>query len=200
MRRRLWCHINTIDVRSAEDLGIGISNFDPSADTAFPLNINDSDITPDMVSLPAAQIKWTEMTLSLIKIETAYVSQRAIQSVGSPWTTMPDHSLRTKQLKELASHLEYTYIKHCDENIPLQRATIMSTRALISKLEFLLQHQPVSMPPECLVPKIARIFEFPWKLSCLQGGGFVVVGVDVSVHVSCHTIFTHYWAMLSPFF
>jgi hypothetical protein len=122
-------------------LGISLTNFDPSSDTAFPLNVNDSELSPDMESLPVAEARWTEMTLSLIKIETAYIGQRVIQIIGSSSDTMPSQSLRSKVLQDRVSHLENAYMRHCDENIPVQRATLIATRAFIAKMEFLFQHQ-----------------------------------------------------------
>ncbi|KAH8822092.1 fungal-specific transcription factor domain-containing protein [Xylogone sp. PMI_703] len=141
MRRRLWYRIYYWDVRAAEDLGISLIEIDTSSDAAFPLNVNDSQISPDMKSLPASETGWTDMTLALIKIETACMVQRVIQGAASSLIPMPSHYSRADILREHISRLENAYMAHCDENIPIQRATLASGKLVIEKLKFLLRHQ-----------------------------------------------------------
>jgi hypothetical protein len=47
-----------------------------------------------------------------------------------------DMALRQDNIQELLRHLEDVYVKCCDETIPIQRATAMTARLLITKLYF----------------------------------------------------------------
>jgi hypothetical protein len=133
--------MQTNDARTAEDLGISLPISDPSSDTALPLNVNDAELSPGMDAMPVASAKWTDMTLCLIQIEMAYVSQQAVRSTGSSLVTLPNHESRSRLLQDQIHHLQDKYMGHCDENNPVQRAVILTTSLLIAKLEFLLQHQ-----------------------------------------------------------
>jgi len=138
MRRRLWGIIHSTDIRAAEDLGISLANSEPSADTALPSNLNDSDISPSMASLPPAKEGFTGMTYTLVRIETAYASQRAIQHIGSVSATAPSKDMRIQILKEHNDRLT-DLGRDCNENIPEQRAALNSMQLLIAKNQFLLE-------------------------------------------------------------
>ena len=142
MRRRLWWHMNSKDVRAAEDHGITISNFDPSSDISYPLNVDDSELYPTMKELPVVEPKWSETTFSLISIETNHALQRLYQ-MASPFNTLPSESTRKEVVDHLREHIE-NYLKHCNPDIPIQRATILFARLLIRKLDFVSRQQWLS--------------------------------------------------------
>ena len=48
MRRRLWWHICTLDVRTAQDHGSEPSILESAFNTELPSNINDASVHPDM--------------------------------------------------------------------------------------------------------------------------------------------------------
>ncbi len=70
LRRRLWWHICFLDLRSSEYHGVRAHRARGFFDTKFPLNINDSDITPDMTRAPPERDGVTETTFTLIRCET----------------------------------------------------------------------------------------------------------------------------------
>jgi len=128
-------------MRSAEDLGISAISLGGFSDTALPLNINDSSLSPNMSSLPAAALGWTEMTGTLSILETANTAPRILRNLMHSNTVIPDMSSRKQLFEEFREKLEHDYLRHCDENIPQQRVATMGTRVLLSKIEFLLQQQ-----------------------------------------------------------
>ncbi|KAL3422001.1 fungal specific transcription factor [Phlyctema vagabunda] len=148
MRRRLWHQIDTADVRASEDLGISLSSTDLSIDTALPLNLDDIDLSVDMESLPVAKKKWTGMTLSRLQLEAAYVGQQVVQNIGHSSATMSSQTSRDEILKAHLVHVENSYLKYCNENIPVQRLTATMVRGYLIKLDFLMRHQNPSIEIE----------------------------------------------------
>ncbi|KAK5989579.1 C6 transcription factor asaR [Cladobotryum mycophilum] len=73
MRRRLWWHIYILDVRIAEDHGSDPHIMDSVHDTELPLNVGDTDLNPDLSSLPQSQAGKTEMLFSLVRFR--YIEQ-----------------------------------------------------------------------------------------------------------------------------
>lgn len=69
MRRRLWWYIYLLDVQSSELHAIDPLITEQRYDTKMPLNINDSDISPESTQTPGSRIGFTEMTFCLVRIE-----------------------------------------------------------------------------------------------------------------------------------
>ncbi|KAJ5717965.1 hypothetical protein N7488_003611 [Penicillium malachiteum] len=69
MCRRLWWHIYLLDSQSSELHSIGTQIIEGEFDTEKPLNIDDSDISPDSTEIPHSRVGFTEMTFCLLRIE-----------------------------------------------------------------------------------------------------------------------------------
>ena len=67
IRRRLWWHIRMLDVACAEDCGFSPTHV-YGTDTQLPLNIYDTDISPDSDHAPMERTAFTEMTWTLIRV------------------------------------------------------------------------------------------------------------------------------------
>ncbi|GAB7365685.1 hypothetical protein MBLNU230_g7025t1 [Neophaeotheca triangularis] len=82
MRRRLWCSIGILDVQSAFDRGTKLL-LAHDVDPAFPLNINDDEISPFSPDLPVSQptLRCTDMILSCTT-HRAMVCQRRLLRAG----------------------------------------------------------------------------------------------------------------------
>lgn len=61
MRKRLWSQIGLLELRMAELSGCGTSSLSPVSDALLPMNINDSDLDPDMTLAPKEKEGATEM-------------------------------------------------------------------------------------------------------------------------------------------
>ena len=141
IRRRLWNYLCTIDSRAVEDHGIALSTFDSNSDTRLPVNVDDSELVPDIQELPAVKAKWTDMTFSLTMIEISRVLSQVhrtpdASSPGSVSSGSPSDQL----LIDLTTRLEATYLKYCDSNIPIQNATLLCVNLMVAKLKFLVSH------------------------------------------------------------
>ncbi|KFY79619.1 hypothetical protein V499_01405 [Pseudogymnoascus sp. VKM F-103] len=139
MRRRLWWFLWSIEAREAEDHGISVSDYmiDLSG-TRFPSNLDDGDLYPGMTELPASKPTWTAMTFSLATWETSLLIYRTMSSSSSG----SSHMLSREQLlRDHLTHLEDAYLKHCNPDIPVQRAAILMGRLLSAKASFITQQQ-----------------------------------------------------------
>jgi hypothetical protein len=110
----------------AEDHGL-VGGFEAVSDTNMPLNVNDNDLSPQMQIPPFPKEKWTEMTMFLITVETnkifARIHRRFAQSQHGKDHDMHDQFWRL--VAEFDTFVNKRYLIHCDQNIPIQKATII---------------------------------------------------------------------------
>ncbi|EFX01037.1 c6 zinc finger domain containing protein [Grosmannia clavigera kw1407] len=116
MRRRLFWAICIIDMRSAEDLGTDLSILEHGFDTQLPLNINDSDISPESTTLPPPRKGATDVTFALIRYEILSVVRRmhVMQSggIGSIYPVDATASLeeRERMIHDIYEHIQEKYL------------------------------------------------------------------------------------------
>lgn len=138
IRRRLWWHICLLDIRSSEYHGCEPIVHESMFDTRMPLNINDSDLTPDMTVPPAEREESTEMTFCLIRCEamrivwkTGYVPP-AMRQAGQPAVGL-SLAERASLAKDLQQRLQERYLKHCDTSRPFFQACVTVARLIIAR-------------------------------------------------------------------
>ncbi|PGH16990.1 hypothetical protein AJ79_01374 [Helicocarpus griseus UAMH5409] len=138
MRRRLWWHIYTLDVRIAEDYASDPCLIESSFNTKLPLNINDASLHPDMSEPPQSQPGRTEMLLSLVMFEVTAFSRRIMFSdkfcrTNSYAILSPAQKLKAVDL--LRGRIEKQYLSHCDKKIPFDFITATAGRLIFAKLK-----------------------------------------------------------------
>jgi hypothetical protein len=136
MRRRLWWCLSAADTRAAEDLGIAVCNVYPGSDTRLPLNVDDSQLSPDMKDLPAPKLGSSEMTFTLIMIE---IGQVLLQVNQSP--PVSSYETRTQVLNDTRASIEERFLRYLDPNIPNQRVSSLFTPIILRKIEFVVEQQ-----------------------------------------------------------
>jgi hypothetical protein len=129
------------DSRAAEDHGIALNTSEGTSDTRYPMNVDDSDLSPDMIEIPTEKAKWTAMSFSLLMMKTSHVLKQLYRTPTASLSTAPSESSRDRILNELKKHIDSTYLKFCDPNIPIQKATLLCSRLMVGKVEFLLPQQ-----------------------------------------------------------
>jgi hypothetical protein len=139
MRRRLWWQIWGPDSRAAEDHGIMVTTFDAAADITFPLNLDDSELYPEMTELPAVTPKFSQMTYMLIAIELGTALRQLYRMVLSS-DILPSETTRKETVAKVKAHIE-GYLQHCNPNIPAQRAALRCARLMLRKLDFVSSQQ-----------------------------------------------------------
>lgn len=142
IRRRLWWHLITRDSRAGEDYGLdNTSSLLLTSDVALPLNVDDTDLVPDMLELPAARKGWTAMTFSLIHIEISKAKQRLWEIAAScSVPSFQDEKQRGQIIEEIRESVEQRLMLF-NPVIPQQRMAISCARWLVEKLDFITRQQ-----------------------------------------------------------
>ncbi|KAI0521538.1 fungal-specific transcription factor domain-containing protein [Xylaria bambusicola] len=148
MRRRLWWAICVLDLRSAEDQGCELTVVERSFDTLFPLNVNDSDISPEMTEFPPERIGSTDMTFCLIRYEICGLS-RKLHTASSPLSMCPTAPQSTPEeqetkLIEMYEHIDQKYLRLCPakETDLLNWVSATIARLIMSKMSLVI-YQPL---------------------------------------------------------
>ena len=146
LRRRLWWHICTLDVRASEDHGVEPTIGEASFDTNFPLNLNDADIHPAMKEAPKEHEGATELTFDLMRFSVSTAVRRLSYAPPGPTpcrTKNASLSLEDKEkmIEELHQHLEEKYLRHCDTaTVPLHWVAATVARLIIAKMWLVVHH------------------------------------------------------------
>ncbi|KAK7924235.1 hypothetical protein PG985_006289 [Apiospora marii] len=150
MRRRLWWHICLLDNRSSEYHGFEPIVNDRAFDTKPPLNINESDIEPNMPEFPAEREGFTEMTFCLIRVESMKAAWKLFRKSaassevkGHVGEDVLSREQRDTLLKELEETIQSKYLRHCDLSDPSQ-LIVSLTPQLIFKRLWLMIHAPLT--------------------------------------------------------
>jgi transcription factor-like protein len=147
-RRRLWWTIVGYDRRIGEMTGSTVTALSTIGDCKLPLNINDADLHVDGKEAPAAQTGSTEMLFSLIRAELAMAistdaskDRKADVDKSNPSIHKPMSMVRMAgpggkayTLDGFFAHIEGTYLRTCDQKIPLHFFTLAMTRQALCKM------------------------------------------------------------------
>ncbi|KAL2863150.1 putative C6 transcription factor [Aspergillus lucknowensis] len=151
LRRRLWWFIVGLDQRSSEYHGYEPIVSEASFDTRLPLNVNDSDLTADMVHPPTERDGPTEMTLSLIGWEAISIVRKVSfipPHCRQARTTTSNSSLAELSLperealaQELQTRLETRYLQYCNPADPFLFVSSTVAKLIIARV-WLMVHYP----------------------------------------------------------
>ncbi|KAF7156278.1 hypothetical protein CNMCM5623_009671 [Aspergillus felis] len=150
LRRRLWWFIVGLDQRSSEYHGYEPIVSESSFDTRLPLNINDSDLTADLVEPPTERDGATEMTLSLIGWESIPIvrkvsfippHRRQARTTSSGSVTELSLPEREALAEQLQSRLETRYLAYCIPDDPFLFVSATVARLIIARV-WLMVHYP----------------------------------------------------------
>ncbi|OIW32632.1 hypothetical protein CONLIGDRAFT_593940 [Coniochaeta ligniaria NRRL 30616] len=144
MRLRLWWHLCVLDSRASEDHG-----FQPTVDLTnqglrLPLNVNDDQIYPDMSHFPPEASRWTEMSFSLIQIESC----RVLHPIMDRQQQHPGHALldireKRKMIQDPVKYMSEKYGIAPGPNsgtpVDLPRIAMQHVTTACKKMEFVLQ-------------------------------------------------------------
>ena len=142
IRRRLWWHLLSRDGRAGEDYGLqNINSLLLVSDVSLPANVDDTDLYPEMQRRPVAKEGWTAMTFSLINIHIAKSMQMlADVAASSSPSSPPSEEVRAQVIKRTELLIE-KWLAHCNPVIPYHRMTLLCSRFLLRKLDFVTRLQ-----------------------------------------------------------
>ncbi|KAL4999934.1 hypothetical protein BDV10DRAFT_193222 [Aspergillus recurvatus] len=140
LRRRLWWHICLLDNRSTDYHGAEPIVHESAFDTKMPLNINDTDLTPNMTQPPVEREGVTEMTFCLMRCH----AMRAVWKLGymgprnkfgsAAADSNRDSANQDALVQGLERLLQDRYLKYCDTSIPFLRLTVSVARIITLRL------------------------------------------------------------------
>ncbi len=148
MRRRLWWSLILFDNRISQIIDSKTTTLNPTWDCKIPLNVNDSDLRPEMKGPPAIHGNSTEALFVVVRSE---LGEFIRQSVFHLDFTNPALKPIAKHLQnspapegceliKLEEMIEDKYLKSCDQENPVHFMTIWTTRAYLAKCRLLEHH------------------------------------------------------------
>lgn len=154
MRRRLFWGVCVLDLRSSEDQGTDLLIMDQTFDTKAPLNINDTDISPESTELPKARDGPTDMTFSLIRYDICHLGRRMhmassdILGMGAR-DTVATIEEREALLSDVHKRVETQYLKDgaCDKN-PMYWTAANISRLIVAKMRLIIYQSVLFPGPE----------------------------------------------------
>lgn len=177
MRRRLWWYIYLLDVRSSESQATSPQIREGDYDTRLPLNINDDDLSYDMVETPQERTGFTEMTLTLTRCEILTLHRKLMQpsSLGSADPNALFQN-RIRVVEESRKSLDGRYLQFCDLEIAIHWVTATIARVALAR-SWLVSHfslmsvegfDPQLWPDQCdlLTFTAIEVLEFAYLLEC----------------------------------
>lgn len=135
MRRRVWWGLCTIDVRASEDQGTDYTIALGSFDTKMPLNINNTDISPESKDMPPEHEGLTEMSLTRVNFGIVDISKQMVTQISKS-TSLEEQS---RFLDEIYHRLQVGFLQHhadSESNI-MYWASVAITRLVIGKMTLL---------------------------------------------------------------
>ena len=154
MRRRLWWSLILFDNRISEIADSKTLTLDPTWDCKIPLNVNDSDLRPEMKGPPAIQGKSTEALFAVVRCElgefvrhTSFHLDFTSPALKPIAKTFHDGAApEGSEMVKLEEMIENQYLKSCDPENPIHFMTMWSTRTYLAKCRLLEHHSRYSSP------------------------------------------------------
>ncbi|KAL5349509.1 hypothetical protein ACLOAV_005802 [Pseudogymnoascus australis] len=142
----LWWQIRVLNARGAERSGVGASPVDGMWESPLPLNVNDSDLSPDMKVAPLNHVGATEMTFVLMMYETGIFLRRSASMApfDGSWQKVSSHTVpfaeKDKVIDELEGIIQQKFLKFCDPVIPLYQLAIGMANMVIGRMRLTTRH------------------------------------------------------------
>lgn len=141
-RNRLFNLDSSMSISADTQLGIAIPS--DTWDVKAPLNLNDTDIYPDMSTTPAERAGATDMLFCLLRAEVGRRHQKAHWS--RPSTASDYHwytnggSEKEAAINELENLLEGKFLRYCDVVDPLHFLALGMARSAVASMRLRARH------------------------------------------------------------
>jgi hypothetical protein len=135
MRRRTWWVLISLDVRSSEDQGTDFTVARSTFDTKLPLNINETDISPETTQMPTAHEGITDMTFPIIMYELSEISRKLVGQSARPGG--PDLEEQSRLVEEIYEKVDKGYLQYSAEAGILHWMAIIIARLVMAKMTLL---------------------------------------------------------------
>lgn len=178
MRRRLWWALVLFDRRIVEVAGsMNVTHLVPAWDCKIPLNVNDSELRPEMSEPPPAARLATEAVFAVVRAEFGeFIRHTSFQlDFTCPWLKPLAKDTRHSQTPDgfvmptLEEMLEQKYLQSCDPKNSLHHMTIWMTRAQLASshlVEYYSKHHGQDAPRPTEAQRSAALSHALRTLSC----------------------------------
>lgn len=153
MCRRLWWSLVQFDTRISEMAGHTAATLAPTWDCRIPLNVNDSELHPEMKELPAVQGKPTEALYAVVRSELGDFVRHTMFHLDFTNPSLKSFAKEIRgpvpegsELDTLEKMIEEKYLKFCDPGNPLHFLTIWTARAYLANCRLMEHHSRYSDP------------------------------------------------------
>ncbi|KXH42537.1 fungal specific transcription factor domain-containing protein [Colletotrichum nymphaeae SA-01] len=144
MRCRLWWHLTALDATAPESHGFNNTMADRGKIFRLPLNVNDTELWPQMDKAPAGRDEWTETTFSIMNLDLCRNLRHAVSAVGSA-----DEQTREAKIQQTESSMAHRWLRFAPKNSDICRAAESLLRISVAKARFILMLQAwLSAPME----------------------------------------------------
>lgn len=179
IRRRLWWMIVFIDCRTSDFSGTRPSMDLFLSDTKKPLNVEDEDLTPDMVEPPPERTGITSVVLCLIRYDIVDFLRKAKSqfSYDVGWENLTGPSVtpaeRDNLIKQVEDILERKYLRYFDPSNPLHYFSSVLARSAICKMNLYAYNPRQFANCGAKVPQRARDIIFTNGMKLLEYGNLI---------------------------
>ncbi|KAK1491533.1 fungal specific transcription factor domain-containing protein [Colletotrichum tamarilloi] len=144
MRCRLWWHLTALDATAPESHGFNNTMADRGKIFRLPLNVNDTELWPQMDEAPAGRDEWTETTFSIMNLDLCRNLRHAVSAVGAA-----DERTREAKIQQTESSMAHRWLRFAPKNSDLHSAAESLLRISVAKARFILMLQAwLSAPME----------------------------------------------------
>ncbi|KAL9131066.1 MAG: hypothetical protein Q9217_000889 [Psora testacea] len=145
MRRRLWWQLIVLDVRCCEDRASDPLISEWSFNTLRPLNINDSDISPEMTEPPVERVGFTEMSKCSVSHEVAFLKWRFgyMPPLRDDRGNVPkplNFQEQMAMLTEVEKTIHDKVLVHCDPSNPIAWVASVIARLIMCRIRLVVYH------------------------------------------------------------
>lgn len=152
MCRRLWWSLILFDARIGEAADWKSSVLEPSWDCRLPLNVNDSELRPEMRVAPSPHSNCSDAIFAVVRSELGEFLRYATFHLDFTYPALKniakefrDGSIpEGEEVKALEKMIEEKYLQLCDPANPLHYMTIWSARTTIAKFHLVNQYSKMA--------------------------------------------------------
>lgn len=130
VRRRLWWSLKLLDTRINELADYKTVALEPTWDCRIPLNVNDSDLRPEITEPPSAQGTSSEALFVVVRSEVGEFVRRSRVRLGFASLPVAKDAAQTEgsKLDALEKRIEDKYLRFCNPENPLHYMTVWTDR------------------------------------------------------------------------
>ena len=176
MRRRVWWHIVHVDSRTSDYSGTKRSMDLFLGDTKMPMNVEDEDLSPDMVNPPPERTGITSIVLCLIKCEVMGLLREFTPQFSDDvrWENLSGPSITLAEKDNMINRIEDTmerkFLRYYDPANPLHHLSSVMARFSVCKMK-LFAHSPRQFASYGIkVPQTSRDIIFTSGMKSLEYG------------------------------